>query len=164
MEFKWFQSYLTHRYQQCQINGFLSKKEKIISGVPQGSILGPLLFLICINDLPNCLKSTIPCLYADDTQIFTSSHDTAKIADSLNSDLENITDWLTVNKLQSHPNKTKMMDIGSRYNLNHKVSTSDLRSNIRINNNIVLSAFSQKCLARDLSWEIGFRCSYWWFM
>ena len=87
MEFKWFQSYLTDRYQQCQINGFLSKKEKILSGVPQGSILGPLLFLIYINDLPNCLQSTIPCLYADDTQIFTSSHDTAKIADSLNSDL-----------------------------------------------------------------------------
>ena len=128
------------------INGFLSKIEKIISGVPQVSILGPLLFLIYINDLPNCLKSTIPCLYADDTQIFTSSHDTAKIADSLNSDLENITDWLTVNKLQSHPNKTKMMVIGSRYNLNHKVSTSDLRSNIRINNNVVLSVFSQKCL------------------
>ena len=141
MELKWFQSYLTDRYQQDQINGFLSKKGKIISGVPQGSILGPLLFLIYINDLPNCLKSTIPCLYADDTQIFTSSHDTAKIADSLNSDLENITDWLTVNKLQSHPNKTKMMVIGSRYNLNHKVS--NLRSNIRINNNVVLSVFSQ---------------------
>ena len=76
--------------------------------------MGPLLFLIYINDLPNCLKSTIPCLYADDTQMFTSLHDTAKIADSLNSDLENITDWLTVNKLQSHPNKTKIMVIGSR--------------------------------------------------
>ena len=109
---KWFQSYLTDRYQQFQINGFLSKKGKIISGVSQGSILGPLLFLIYINDLPNCLKSTIPvCMYADDTQIFTSSQDTAKIADSLNSDLENMTDWLTVNKLQSHPNKTKMMVI-----------------------------------------------------
>ena len=97
-------------------------------------------------NLPNCLKSTIPCLYADvdDTQIFTSSHDTAKIAGSLNSDLENITDWLTVNKLQYHPNKTKMMVMGSRYNLNLKVS--DLRSNIRINNNVVLSVFSQKCL------------------
>ena len=150
IELKWFQD----RYQQCQINGFLSKKGKIISGVPQGSILGPLLFLIYINDLPNCLKSTIPCLYADDTHIFTSSHDTAKIADCLNSDLENITDWLTVNKLQSHPNKTKMMVIGSRYNLNHKVS--DLRSNIRINNNVVLSVFSPKCLGIYLDERLAF--------
>ena len=99
IELQWFQSYLTDRYQQCQINGFLSKKGKTICGVPQGSILGP-LFLICINDLLNCLKSTVPCLYADDTQIFTSSHDPAKIADSLNSDLENITNWLTVNDLR----------------------------------------------------------------
>ena len=129
------------------------KKGKIISGVPQGSILGPLLSLIYINDLPNCLKSTIPCLYADDTQIFTSSHDTAKIADSLNSDLENITDWLTVNKLQPHPNKTKMMVIGSRYNLNHKVP--DVRSNIRINN-VVLSVFSQKCLGIYLDERMAF--------
>ena len=154
IELKWFHSYLTDRYQQCQINGFLCKKGKIISGVPQRSILGPLLFLIYINDLPNCLKSTIPCLYADDTQIFTSSHDTAKIADSLNSDLENITDWLTVNKLQSHPNKTKMMVIASRYNLNLKVS--DFRSNIRINNKVVLSVFSQKCLGIYLDERLAF--------
>ena len=58
IELKWLQSYLTDRYQQCQINGFPSKKGKIICGVSQGSILVPLLFLIYINDLPNCLKST----------------------------------------------------------------------------------------------------------
>ena len=82
-------------------------------GIPQGSILGPLLFLIYINDLPNCLESTIPCLYADDTQIFTSSHDTEDLIDKLNSDLVIVMDWLTVNKLQSHAKKTKFMLIGS---------------------------------------------------
>ena len=152
IELKWFQSYLIDRYQQCQINGFLSKKGKIICGVPQGSILGPLLFLVYINDLPNSLKSTVPCLYADDTQIFTSSHDPINIAHSLNSDLENITDWLTVNKLQSHPTKTKMMVIGSRYNLDFKVSDS----NIRINNNVVLPVFSQKCLGIYLDERLAF--------
>ena len=49
--------------------------------------IGPLLFSIYINDLPNCLESTVPCLYADDTQILASSHDTEDLIDKLNSDL-----------------------------------------------------------------------------
>jgi hypothetical protein len=73
-ELAWFQSYLSNRQQQCQVNGCLANKGEIICGVTQGSILGPLLFLIYINDLPNCLKTTTPCLYADDTQIFASSY------------------------------------------------------------------------------------------
>ena len=109
VEHDWFESYLTSRNQQTFVNGFLSTKKEIICGIPQGSILGLLLFLIYINDLPNCLESTIPCLYADDTQIFTSSHDTEDIIDKLNSDLVNVMDWLTVNKLQSHAKKTKFM-------------------------------------------------------
>ena len=121
------------------------------------------MFLIYINDLPNCLKSTVPCLYADDTQIFTSSHDPTKISDNLNSDLENITDWLIVNKLQSHPTKTKMMVIGSRHNLNVKVA--DLRSNIKINNNDVSPVFSQKCLGIYLDeWFNVNSCKYSYFM
>ncbi len=80
------------------------------------SILGPLLFLIYINDLPNCLESTVPCSYADDTQIFASSHDTEDLSDMLNSDLVNVMYWLTVNKLQSHAKKTRFMLIGSAHN------------------------------------------------
>ena len=70
IEHTWLQSYLANRQQQCQVNGFFSEKREIKCGFPQGSILGPLLFLIYINELPNCLKKTTPCLYADDTQIF----------------------------------------------------------------------------------------------
>ena len=70
MELKWFESYLMNRIQQCSVNGELSINKVISCGVPQGSILGPLLFLLYINDLPDCLKSTTPGMYADDTQIF----------------------------------------------------------------------------------------------
>ena len=75
IELKWFESYLSNREQRCCINEQLSSKKTITCGVPQGSILGPLFFLLYINDLPECLRSTAPCMYADDTRIFTSSFD-----------------------------------------------------------------------------------------
>ena len=74
-ELKWFESYLTKRQQVCFVNGHTSSPRPITCGVPQGLILGPLLFLLYINDMPKCLKSTTPCLYADDTEIFASSPD-----------------------------------------------------------------------------------------
>ena len=67
IELKWFESYLSNKEQQCSINEQLSSKKTIICGVPQGSIIGPLLFLLYINDLPECLRSTTPCIYADDS-------------------------------------------------------------------------------------------------
>ena len=110
-ELMWFKSYLTARKQQCLIKGCLSSRSNLLCGVPQGSIFGPLLFLIYINDLPNCLKFTSSCLYADDTQIFTCSFDISVLTNNINSDLKNVSDWLTVNKLQFHPLKTKLMVI-----------------------------------------------------
>ena len=61
--------YLTHRTQKCQLKGIFSNQRKITCGIPQGSILGPLLFIIYINDLPNCLKHTTPIMFADDTSL-----------------------------------------------------------------------------------------------
>ncbi|CAB3977575.1 Hypothetical predicted protein [Paramuricea clavata] len=119
VELKWFESYLTNREQQCNVNGELSSNKIITCGVPQGSILGPLLFLLYINDLPDCLKSTNPCMYADDTQIFSSSYDANELVVNLNSDLAHICNWLKENRLQMHPSKCKMMFIGSPYNLNN---------------------------------------------
>ena len=72
----------------------------------------PLLFLIYINDLPECLRSTTPCIYADDTQIFSSSYDANELVVKLNSDLARIRNWLIENKLQMHPYKSKFIFIG----------------------------------------------------
>ena len=98
MELKWFQSYLTNREQQCSINGELSSNKVISYGVPQGSILGPLLFLLCINKLPDCFKSTIPGMYADDTQISSSSNDANELVVRLNTDLAHVCNWLRENR------------------------------------------------------------------
>ena len=65
----WFHSYLTDRTQKCWVNGQLSDSVPVACGVPQGSSLGPLLFLIYINDLPNCLNHTTARMFADDTSI-----------------------------------------------------------------------------------------------
>ena len=82
------------------VNSSLFDKREIICGVPQQSILGPLLFLIYINDLPNCLKKTTPCLYADDTQIFATSNDSVKLANDLKLGLR---ECHGLAKRQSHP-------------------------------------------------------------
>ena len=153
MEHTWFQSYLASQKQQCQVNGFLSKKGEIICGVPQGSILGP-LFLVYINGLPNCLKKTTPCLYADDTQIYASSHDPVELANDINSDLVNVMNWLNVNKLQSHSSKTKFMTIGSKQKLNNKVGI--LNSSITMNNKLISSVASNKCLGVDIDETLSF--------
>ena len=59
---RWFKSYLTDREQSCFVNGTMSTPKKVLCGAPRGSILGPLLFLLNINDLPECLNKTTPCL------------------------------------------------------------------------------------------------------
>ena len=73
IQLKWFESYLSNREQQCQIDDQLSTPKQIKCGVPQGSILGPLFFLLYINDMPDCLQNSNPSLYADDTVISASS-------------------------------------------------------------------------------------------
>jgi hypothetical protein len=107
IELKWFESYISDREQVCFVNGMTSTPKEIVCGVPQGSILGPLLFLLYINDLPDSLDNTTPCLYAADMPIFSSAKDSVELIFNLNNDLNKISQWLTSNKLQHHSTKTK---------------------------------------------------------
>ena len=102
---------------KCVVNGSLSKVCSLGCGVPQGTILGPLLFLIYINDLPNCLSFCQPRMYADDTHITYASADLHSMQSSLNRDLSNIHKWLLCNKLTLNSTKTEFMLIGSRQKL-----------------------------------------------
>ena len=98
-DLKWFESYLSNRKQYVTYNGIASSTQTIRCGVPQGSILGPLLFLIYINDLCSICKHTMPILFADDTNLFSSGKDIRTLENNINNELLDISLWLKVNKL-----------------------------------------------------------------
>ena len=98
---KWFKSYLSERIFLVNIEKKLSDLGKISCGVPQGSILGPLLFLIYVNDMTQAVTSTL-LLYADNSCILYQHKDVVQIEKRLNEDFENICDWFVDNKLSIH--------------------------------------------------------------
>ena len=105
----WFKSYLSRRLQHLTNNGSQSSQHMIKCGVPQGSILGPVFFLIYINDLCIVCKSTEPVLFADDTNLFSSGSNAISLQDGVNNNLAIIAEWLKVNKLSLNLKKTLIM-------------------------------------------------------
>ena len=113
---KWFKSYLENRKQYTQINGVTSSLASIDTGVPQGSILGPLLFIIYINDIYTASPHFEAILYADDTSLitplcsFTGPTNSMQIASaSINYEIQKLQTWLNTNKLSLNVSKTKFM-------------------------------------------------------
>ena len=105
----WFRSYLTNRKQYVSINGFNSSLKVMKYGVPQGSVLGPLLFLIYINDLHNAVKYSVTHHFADDTNFLYVSKSLKKIQKYMNLDLRFVCNWLKANKISLNASKTEML-------------------------------------------------------
>ena len=116
-ELSWFRSYLYNMKQFCRVNGHTSATEGVGCGVTQGSCLGPLLFLVYVDDLPYCLKTSDVAMYADDTTIYYSSPSMNDINTAINADLEALRGWLEGNKLSLNVVKTQGMIMGSRCKL-----------------------------------------------
>ena len=109
----WFCSYLSERNQTVFINSKMSDSLKINHGIPQGSILGPLLFILFINDLPLCLKKGGIHMYADDTSVYVTGKDVNELNTCLNMELEEVSKWCNTNKLVINQLKTNCMLICS---------------------------------------------------
>ena len=104
----WFRSYLASRKQYVDWNGFRSSLLPLETGVPQGSILGPLLFLLYINDLPSSVS--LKCVkFADDTNLLICNNDFTSLIQTLNEELEKVNDFFKANQLKLNAQKTKMV-------------------------------------------------------
>ena len=116
---EWFKSYLSCRQQFMKIDEkHETDPENITCGVPQGSILGPLLFIIYVNDLPNSTKILDPIMFADDTNLFFANKSIKDLFSTVNEELNKIDAWFIANKLSLNVLKTK-------FSLFHKASRAD---------------------------------------
>ena len=109
----WFQSFLSNRSQQTIIANSLSESLKITVGVPQGSILGPLLCIIYINGVQSCLENCRMVIFADDIAMFCPASTAVELQAKLDFDLQGVMNWLRNNKLLLNVPKSKLMIIGN---------------------------------------------------
>lgn len=110
----WFQNYLSNRKQYVCFNGASSSLKNITCGVPQGSILGPLLFILYINDIVRCSDLLKFIMFADDTNIFYSNSSIDDLEITINSELSKVCQWFRCNKLSLNANKTKYILFGKK--------------------------------------------------
>ena len=113
---QWIESYLTDRAQAVWIDHVFSEYAACTVGVPQGSILGPLFFLVYFNDLPGSLNNPADA-YADDTTLTATGPSIEAIEESLNKDCMVVSNWMRANKLKINPDKTHILTLGTQNKL-----------------------------------------------
>ena len=145
----WFQSYLFNRRQRVAVNDAFSSFGRVTCGVPQGSILGPLLFLLYVNDITTVSDRLHYTLFADDTNVFLSGRDVSATISDLNVELNNLEIWLRSNRLLLNLTKTKYIIFSPRHINN--------QSQVLINNHVIdrveCAAFLGVILDENLRWD-----------
>ena len=147
---EWFRSYLIKRKQYVSFKDCSSEILEITCGVPQGSVLGPLLFIIYTNDLPNSLAHSKCIIFADDTTVYYSSEDPEYLFYKLNEDLKSLTDWFKANKLSLNIGKTNYMIFqGKHYNFDNLT----LQINDEEINKVTKVKFLGLIIDENLTWQ-----------
>ena len=148
----WIRNYLSDRKQYVVYDHKMSDEGKIVCGVPQGSILGPLLFLIYINDLPLSSSNSHFIIFADDTNILFSHRDPDQLEKNINHELMNISNWFKLNKLSLNIDKTNFMIFKNKHSnkpdLNFKIEIDD--KNIE---KVDVTKFLGILIDENLSWK-----------
>ena len=148
-------SYLQDRKQYVYVHGTLSSHGILKSGVPQGSVLGPLLFCLYINDLPihiTCLE-VICDMFADDTTLHTEGKDKNKIETNLQTSLNDVSTWCKQNHMLIHPDKTKSMLIGTR----QKLQLTPLILNLTIESTSIQQVSQHRLLGVELDDQLSWK-------
>ena len=145
----WFKSYLT-RTQRVLFNKVKSDKAAVFAGVPQGSVLGPTLFLIYINDLFNATNGVKITMYADDCVVYYASNRVETVRNTLERNLSYIDNWCISNRLRMNSNKTKVMYVSTKYRLDRLP-----RSSLKCGNNIIGHVESYVYLGINLDAEMS---------
>ena len=148
---EWFKSYLSERKQYVSVNGANSSYPNVTCGVPQGSVLGPLLFLIYINDLPRSSPKLAFYLFADDTNIFCEAENLDMLQKVVNKELKKVKMWLDVNKLSLNIGKTNFFIFKSPKHSTHQ--TMNIKMGNQPIKNTCYVKFLGILLDENLTWK-----------
>ena len=125
----WFRSYLEDRQQYCKLNCYVSRAKTITCGVPQGPCLGPLPFIVYLNDFEKWLKATKAGMYSDDTQVSLASSNVDELVRKAQDELCSISEWMRLSKLSANPQKTEYVFIGHPNRTNKITEQEELKLN-----------------------------------
>ena len=149
---KWFKNYLENRMQFVYLNDYnvSSSLRNVSCGIPQGSILGPLLFIIYINDITTSSSILKSILFADDTNLFNSNQNFQQLIESTNFELNKLSEWFKSNKLSLNVDKTKFIIFGNKHIL---LNSSQLILDGKILEQVKETKFLGVVLDEKLNWS-----------